>query len=68
MRLKGSKNWTQFPSRELAILSDREHETGSVTLHWNLADFSGRPLPNGVYVYRLTMAGLIHTCTVSLLN
>ena len=49
-------------------LFDHDHEAGSVTLLWNPAGHSGRPLPNGVYVYRLTMADLIYTGTVTVLN
>ena len=54
--------------REVMTLFDHDHEAGSVTLLWNPAGHSGRALPNGVYVYRLTLADLIYTGTVTVLN
>ena len=54
--------------REVMTLFDAHHEAGSVTLLWNPAGHSGRPLPNGVYVYRLTLADLIYTGTVTVLH
>ena len=54
--------------REVMTLFDAHHEAGSVTLLWNPVGHSGRPLPNGVYVYRLTMADLIYTGTVTVLH
>ena len=54
--------------REVMTLFDADHEAGSATLLWNPADHSGRPMPNGVYVYRLTLADLIYTGAVTVLN
>ncbi|MBI2618866.1 MAG: T9SS type A sorting domain-containing protein [Ignavibacteriales bacterium] len=43
--------------RELAVLTDREHNQGVHTVRWNARDTRNRPVSSGTYFYRMTAVG-----------
>jgi len=50
--------------RRVAVLADSERAEGRHSILWSGRDGSGRPVPAGVYFFRLQTNGLAQTCKV----
>jgi flagellar hook assembly protein FlgD len=54
--------------RKVSTLANREFVAGSHTVVWNGTDDAGTRLASGVYVYRVSAGGTIHSGTMVLLK
>ena len=54
--------------REVAVLASEPMEAGAYEVEWDGRDASGRVLPSGLYLYRLTAGSLTQARTMTLLK
>jgi len=54
--------------QQITTLVDKHLESGSHTIHWNVAEMPSGMLPTGIYFYRLEAAGFSETRKVLLLK
>ena len=50
------------------MLVDQTQLAGAHTLIWNATDAQGKPLPSGIYFYRMQAAEFAHTVKMILLR
>lgn len=49
--------WNRFGKQIRKLIDQREQSAGTKTVVWDGTDDRGKPLPSGIYIYRLTVDG-----------